>query len=76
MTSLREPGGGFSAVSIPGGAIAVDATGTATIAWIAGGGTTLYAAQAPPSQPFGAPVLLTTTALLTPTGPTGPPGLP
>lgn len=73
MTSLREPGGAFSAVSIPGGAIAVDATGTATVAWIAGGGTTLYAAQAPPLQLFGAPVVVTATALVTPTEP---PGLP
>jgi len=62
--SLREPGGAFSVPSAaPTGdslVVGVDATGTATMAWIAQ--ATLYAAQAPLSQPFGAPVGVTSAS--------------
>ena len=59
MVSLREPGSMFSppspapSPSSLDAVLSTDAAGVATLAWTAG--PTLYAAQAPPSQPLGAP---------------------
>lgn len=62
MTSLRDPNAAFSAPTTVARAVpvyvddttAVDRAGTATVAW-SDNQTTIYAAQAPLSQSFGAP---------------------